>query len=315
MIETNERFPEFPERLAKEELRRRFSTDMGWTAVPQTKPGEAVFALLWEASLHCSDTSVVLDISAGQCRYKAFFAHSQYLAIDSGIGNPKWDYSKLDLIGDAHALPIHSETIDVGLNFTSLEHYTNPAQAFSEFYRVLKPGGHLFLYVPFTIAEHEIPYDFFRYTRYGLAYLCKNSGLEIRSLRPSNSLFETALSLVDFGLSMVPPEIHNRMNPLLDRTLRPLFRSLDHMEGAAQEYPKAVPIPQMPNNYCLHATKPGDATVSERAGSKRALLERIATCPICRTGVLWEEQSIVCANCNRVFPVQKGKPNLMVPVS
>lgn len=49
--------------------------------------------------------------------------------------------------------------------------------------RVLKPGGCLILTSPQVWGLHEEPNDFYRYTRYGLAYLAENCGLEVVSLQ------------------------------------------------------------------------------------------------------------------------------------
>jgi SAM-dependent methyltransferase len=46
-----------------------------------------------------------------------------------------------------------------------------------ELYRVLKPGGGLWLTAPFFFAEHMQPHDYYRYTRYGLAHLAAPGGL------------------------------------------------------------------------------------------------------------------------------------------
>ena len=45
-----------------------------------------------------------------------------------------------------------------------LEHVPEPEKAVAELYRVLKPGGRIFLSAPLFFAEHQKPYDFFRYT-------------------------------------------------------------------------------------------------------------------------------------------------------
>ena len=208
-------------RPARDEMAKKFSTEMGWRK--PTKLRESVFNLLWEASRACSRSTISLDVSAGQCRYKPFFAHSQYVALDSAIGNVSWDYSKIDVFGDAHTLPIKNDSIDVCVNATSLEHYLEPRQVFHEFARVLKPGGQLFLYVPFIHAEHEVPFDFYRYTRYGLAYFCNRSGLEIQFLRPGNGIFETCLDVMGFALTLVNFQGKEQIMQLFEKVIKPLF--------------------------------------------------------------------------------------------
>ena len=194
------------QRLTDEELGHLFSDKMGWNSpfLPNSScQTQAIFTFLLEASHACNENTIVLDISAGQCRYKPFFQHAHYIAVDSCVGDKSWDFSKLDSAGDALYLPIKSDTIDICTNFTSLEHYPEPSKAFSEIFRVLKPGGKLYLYVPFAIGEHQTPYDYFRYTRYGLARLCEENNLVPDYIRPTNGFFETAFSIFSLSIDWI----------------------------------------------------------------------------------------------------------------
>ena len=60
-----------------------------------------------------------------------------------------------------------------------LEHLPEPLRVIEELGRVLKPGGTLWLSAPLFYAEHEKPYDFFRYTQFGLRQLFEDAGFEI----------------------------------------------------------------------------------------------------------------------------------------
>src|SRR5690606_29940369 len=66
-----------------------------------------------------------------------------------------------------------------------LEHVFNPNEFLSEIARVLKPGGNLLLTVPFAWDEHEQPYDYARYSSFGLKHLLQENGFEIVELRKS----------------------------------------------------------------------------------------------------------------------------------
>jgi SAM-dependent methyltransferase len=55
----------------------------------------------------------------------------------------------------------------------------------SEIYRVLKPGGHIILTVPFVWELHEEPYDFFRYTKHALKELFERTRLKIDYIKPN----------------------------------------------------------------------------------------------------------------------------------
>ena len=63
-----------------------------------------------------------------------------------------------------------------------LEHIYKPAALTGEIHRVLRPGGHLILGVPFLYWIHEDPHDFHRYTEFALRRLCADAGLGVLQL-------------------------------------------------------------------------------------------------------------------------------------
>jgi SAM-dependent methyltransferase len=246
-------------RLTDPELAELFGGKMEWGkwSPDSGHTRNAIFDFLLEASHACSDDTVVLDVSAGQCRYKPFFQHARYIAIDSRVGDQSWDYHTLNIVGDALALPIRSSSIDICTNFTSLEHYTEPMRAFVEFARVLKPGGKLFLYVPFAIGEHQIPHDYYRYTRYALARFCRENDLDVEYLRPVNSIFETAMGVLRQSIGYVSePEMKGLLGRIQE-DLDPLLRELESAYASlgSAEYPMESALEQFPRAYCLCAAK------------------------------------------------------------
>ncbi len=60
-----------------------------------------------------------------------------------------------DIVGDIHDLPLSDNSVDGLVCFAVLEHVHNPIRAMEEMRRVLKPGGKLFLYVPFLFYYHS----------------------------------------------------------------------------------------------------------------------------------------------------------------
>ena len=80
-----------------------------------------------------------------------------------------------------------------------MEHTTEPWLILPEFRRVLRPGGHIILSVPFLYYLHGVPNDYFRFTRYGVQRLASAAGLEIVEWRATGGLAHTilqALSIV-----------------------------------------------------------------------------------------------------------------------
>ncbi len=69
---------------------------------------------------------------------------------------------------------INDNSFDFVLCTEVLEHTLNPFKAIDELYRVLKPGGLLFLSVPFNFRIHGPLPDCWRFTEHGLRALLSN---------------------------------------------------------------------------------------------------------------------------------------------
>ena len=77
--------------------------------------------------------------------------------------------SFVDIIGDARSLPIRTDSLDAIVCSAMLEHTPYPALVINEIMRCLKPGGEIYLEVPFLQPVHMIETgDYWRYTREGL---------------------------------------------------------------------------------------------------------------------------------------------------
>jgi len=74
-----------------------------------------------------------------------------------------------------------ANSFDVAFMMDVLEHVPELHKAIKEVLRVLKKGGFLVLCAPFVIPIHDAPYDYFRFTKYGLELLLKDfSSLNLR---------------------------------------------------------------------------------------------------------------------------------------
>jgi SAM-dependent methyltransferase len=62
---------------------------------------------------------------------------------------------RADYYGHACALPFHDHSLDYVLASHVLEHVANPIAALAEWYRVVRPGGHIYLIVPDRRATWE----------------------------------------------------------------------------------------------------------------------------------------------------------------
>lgn len=149
--------------------------------------------------------SLILDAGAGESVYKKLFSHCSYKAIDLAVGESRWNYTNLDYVGFLHEMPIENEIFDAVLCTQVLEHLEWPRESVKEMHRVLKAGGKLFMTVPMAQDEHQIPYDFFRYTSYGLQSICKHAGFREVKITPFGGLWVRWAYELPRALSIFPP--------------------------------------------------------------------------------------------------------------
>ncbi len=93
-----------------------------------------------------------------------------------------WEESVHDVKPDIYAdlnKPIDKIADNVAdsiISISVMEHLYNPANLVNESYRILKPGASMLLQIPFQWLVHDAPYDYCRFTRYGLQKLFNNAG-------------------------------------------------------------------------------------------------------------------------------------------
>lgn len=105
----------------------------------------------------------VLDVGGGVGRHQDLFKNSvEYLILDN---DPK---VKPHILADAEELPFEGGSFDCVLCSEVLEHVKNPLRVIQEIERVLAPDGILILTVPLINELHAEPFDFQRFTIFGL---------------------------------------------------------------------------------------------------------------------------------------------------
>jgi SAM-dependent methyltransferase len=133
----------------------------------------------------------LLDLGCGDVPYYGSF--KQYVTEWYCVDWPNSPHKNLhtDLNWDlARPLPIEDSTFDTVLLLESLEHQIDPAATLAEAARLLKPGGHLIVTIPFMYFLHEEPFDFVRLTRHALRIYAQNARLTVVSLEERGGLLE-----------------------------------------------------------------------------------------------------------------------------
>jgi len=82
------------------------------------------------------------------------------------------------------ALPFGDAAFDVVILSDVLEHVPVPQDLWREMARLLAPGGHALVNVPFLYGVHEAPHDYGRYTEFALRRFAAEAGLAVALLVP-----------------------------------------------------------------------------------------------------------------------------------
>lgn len=129
------------------------------------------------------------DLGCGEMPYKSWLLNyvDQHTGVDWACSQHE---IKADILADLNGpLPIESEVADTVISISVMEHLREPQVFLNEAYRLLKPGGFMVLQVPFMWWVHEAPYDFYRYTRYGLQYLFEKAGFTEITIYPQTGFW------------------------------------------------------------------------------------------------------------------------------
>lgn len=136
-----------------------------------------------------------LDLGCGMKPFKSFFTKANYTGLDVESSGASYDMKFPDLYFDGKKIPFSDEFFDGILCTQVLEHAVDSDALIGECNRVLKKSGKLVLSVPFIQREHEQPFDFRRFTSFGILNLLKENSFSVVKLIKVLSPIETIATL------------------------------------------------------------------------------------------------------------------------
>lgn len=77
-------------------------------------------------------------------------------------------FSGVSIVADAMDLPFRDASADMIISESMLEHVPYPERAIAEMTRIIKPGGYIYIEMPFMYPFHASPADYTRFTLPGL---------------------------------------------------------------------------------------------------------------------------------------------------
>jgi len=101
-------------------------------------------------------------------------------------------------------LPLPAGSFETILAFNVLEHVFRYAELLAETFRLLRPGGRLYVWVPFLIGYHPDPRDHFRYTGETLLRLLDDVGFADTTVAGYGGRFASSVNLALGGIPTPP---------------------------------------------------------------------------------------------------------------
>lgn len=166
-------------------------------------------------------SGVLLDFGCGGQPYKAMFSTriTRYIGADVAASRDV----RLDIeIAPGEPVPLADGSVDTILSTQTLEHVYDIQQYVRECYRLLAPGGKLILTVPMQWRLHEVPHDYWRFTRYGVSELMTRNGFTVDSITPCGGVCALLGQILNSHLA-----VHRRGGSLLYRFINRLALWLD----------------------------------------------------------------------------------------
>lgn len=121
----------------------------------------------------------LMDFGAGSKPYRQLFHVEQYVGVDIQESGHDHTHEDIDVFYDGKTIPFPDQSFDSVFSSEVFEHIFNLDEILTEIHRVLKPGGKMLITLPFVWDEHEIPYDFARYTSFGIVHILQQKGFII----------------------------------------------------------------------------------------------------------------------------------------
>jgi len=164
--------------------------------------------------------SRVLDLGGGMRGALAGFGGEVETLDLNDIDAASENLSRPDILGDVCS-PFPdwmAGRYDAVIALALLEHVYDPAAAVANFRTSLRPGGRLFLYVPWMWRYHApkdlVFQDYQRLSRDGMAYLLRD--FDEVTLYPIRGKYSAILNMLKFWKPVIERRFGGRINRLLD---------------------------------------------------------------------------------------------------
>jgi ubiquinone/menaquinone biosynthesis C-methylase UbiE len=138
-----------------------------------------------------------LDVGCGERPYEYLFKDGKYTGIDIESSGRPSNMKQPDFYYNGRDFPFKDDQFDMVICTQVLEHVPEPLSLLKEMARVCKRGGGVIISLPFVYQEHEQPFDYFRFTRFGITELLEKAGMKVELMKRDSSAIETLAILTN----------------------------------------------------------------------------------------------------------------------
>lgn len=180
----------------------------------------------------------VLDVGCGRMPYKSLILSAQSRATHYiGLDLPTDNYDPPDLSWNGQTIPLPDRSVDSAMLTEVLEHCPDPKAVMKEVHRVLRPGGFLFLTVPFIWPIHNVPDDEFRYTPFSLRRILETAGFSDARIEATGGRHAVLAVILGLWVRRRPltSRVHVATKAVLSVLLWPVIRLLLKMDERPEQ--------------------------------------------------------------------------------
>lgn len=134
---------------------------------------------------------------------RKLFPHQEYVGIDMRPGEG------VDMVGNIEDLPFENESVGTVIALNLFEHVQRFWVGFDEIYRVLRPGGALFVSCPFFLHRHAFPNDYWRMTPDAFSFLLEKYPQKLIGLQgPESKPLQVWAVAFKAPAPVITPQMH-----------------------------------------------------------------------------------------------------------
>jgi len=136
------------------------------------------------------------------------------------------DGENIDYVGKAESIPFSENSLDLIICQEVLEHTEDFKAALHEMYRVLKPGGQLYLQTPFIIGYHPCPNDYWRFTNEGINSIVLEANFKIidngESVGVATGFYRIGVEFFSISFSLIIPFLYKPLKAIFALLFYPI---------------------------------------------------------------------------------------------